>query len=530
MSATVPIAPSGGRGVVAGGHPATARAGAAILAAGGNAADAAVAAVAASLTAEACLTGLGAGGFALVREPTGRTELLDFFVAAPGLGRSTADRESRSHLHPYEVPFRSATQIFNVGPSSCAVPGMPLGLTTLHARHGRLPLGEVLAPAIESARHGITLVPQQDYLHDILSGILTVDEAIRAVFAPNGRLLRQGETLRFPDLGEALAALAAEGSEPFVNGRYARRMVEFLDERGGLLTTEDLAAYRVIVRRPHSVRYRDRTILTNPLPSSGGTLIAHALGLLDTRDLRSMTPQARACALADAMSATARDRASVLADPGNTTHVCAIDGGGLAVSVTSSCGSGSGVVVEGAGIYMNNMMGEEDLNPGGYFSLAPGERLTSMMSPTIAVSRGGDGGGSGSACDGDRGDSGGAPGDDSGELVALGSAGSERLRSAIVQILVNMIDLDMAPQEAIDQPRLHYHRDVLHAEGGTPHTVADALAAAGYDVNRWPVRDLFFGGAQVAKRRVARDVERGETGTTFEGGGDPRRGGTAIVV
>ena len=521
MSTATTDAPVGRRGVVAGGHPATARAGADILEAGGNAADAAVAAIAASLTAEACLTGLGAGGFALIREPNGHSELLDFFVAAPGLGRSAADRESRSHLHPYEVPFRSATQIFNVGPSSCAVPGMPLGLTTLHARHGRLPLTEVLAPAIECACHGITLVPQQDYLHDILSGILTVDEAIRAVFAPGGRLLRQGETLRFPDLGDALEALAAEGSEPFISGRYARRMVEFLDERGGLLTTEDLAAYRVIVRRPHSVRYRDRTILTNPLPSSGGTLIAHTLGLLDTRDLQSMTPQARACALADAMSATARDRVSVLADPGNTTHVCAIDAAGLAVSVTSSCGSGSGVVGEGSGIYMNNMMGEEDLNPGGYFSLAPGERLTSMMSPTIAVSRGGDGGDSGSA----RGDGG-----DSGELVALGSAGSERLRSAIVQILVNMIDLDMAPQEAVDQPRLHYHRDVLHAEGGTPDTVAAAVAAAGYDVNRWPMRDLFFGGAQVAKRRVAHAVDHGETGTTFEGGGDPRRGGTARVV
>ncbi|MHB1342782.1 MAG: gamma-glutamyltransferase [Thermoleophilia bacterium] len=519
MSTATTDAPVGRRGVVAGGHPATARAGADILEAGGNAADAAVAAIAASLTAEACLTGLGAGGFALIREPNGRAELLDFFVAAPGLGRSAADRESRSHLHPYEVPFRSATQIFNVGPSSCAVPGMPLGLTTLHARHGRLPLTEVLAPAIECARHGITLVPQQDYLHDILAGILTVDDAIRAVFAPGGRLLRQGETLRFPDLGDALEALAAQGSEPFISGRYARRMVEFLDERGGLLTTEDLAAYRVIVRRPHSVRYRDRTILTNPLPSSGGTLIAHTLGLLDTRDLQIMTPQARARALADAMSATARDRVSVLADPGNTTHVCAIDAAGLAVSVTSSCGSGSGVVVEGSGIYMNNMMGEEDLNPGGYFSLSPGERLTSMMSPTIAVSRGVDGGGSGSARAGD-----------SGDLVALGSAGSERLRSAIVQILVNMIDLDMAPQEAIDQPRLHYHREVLHAEGGTPDTVAAALAAAGYGVNRWPVRDMFFGGAQVAKRRVARAVDHGETGTTFEGGGDPRRGGTAIVV
>lgn len=493
-------APSRRRGVVAGGHPATARAGADILEAGGNAADAAVAAVAASLTAEACLTGLGAGGFALVRRPDGRAELLDFFVAAPGLGRSAADREARSHLRPYEVPFRSATQIFNVGPSSCAVPGMPLGLATLHSRHGSLPLTEVLAPAVAVAREGITLVSQQDYLHDILSGILTVDDAIRALFAPEGRLLRRGERFSSPDLADALEVLAVEGPAPFQTGRYARRTAEFLDERGGLVTPEDLASYRVEVREPISVRYRTHTIMTNPPPSSGGTLIAHTLSSLDALRLDELPPEPRAQAVAAAMRTTAHERAAILADPGNTTHVSAIDAEGLAVSVTSSCGSGSGVVVEGTGIYMNNMMGEEDLNPGGYFSLAPGERLTSMMSPTIAVA---------------------GPTD----LVALGSAGSERLRSAIVQILVNMIDLGMDPRAAVDEPRLHYHKGVLHAEGGTSETTARALSAAGYEVNRWPVRDLFFGGAQVSERKA-----HDGGAVSFDGAGDPRRGGVAIVV
>jgi gamma-glutamyltranspeptidase/glutathione hydrolase len=492
---------------VAGGHPATARAGATVLEAGGNAADAAVAAVAASLTAEACLTGLGAGGFALVREPGGRAELLDFFVAAPGMGRSSADRQSRSHLHPYEVPFRSATQTFNVGASSCAVPGMALGLATLHQRHGSLPLTEVLAPAIGVAHEGITLVAQQDYLHDILEGILTVDDAIRAVFAPQGRLLRQGETLRFPDLGDALETLANEGSAPFTTGRYAERMTAFLDERGGLLTTDDLAAYRVVLRDPVSVHYRDHTILTNPPPSSGGTLIAHTLGLLDRCNLRDLDVGARAEALAEAMAETAHRRSEILGYPGNTTHVCAIDSAGLTVSVTSSCGSGSGVVVEGTGIHMNNMMGEEDLNPGGFFSLAPGTRLSSMMSPTIAFSPAPD-----------------RSGAEAGGLVALGSAGSERLRSAIVQILVNMVDLGMAPREAVHQPRLHYHKGVLHAEGGTSDEVVEALVAAGRNVNRWTVRDLFFGGAQVVSRHGS------GTQVVFEGGGDARRGGTAIVV
>ena len=303
------------RGVVAGGHPASARAGADVLEAGGNAADAAVAAVAASLTAEACLTGLGAGGFALVRTPDGRAELLDFFVAAPGLGRPRADFESRAHLHPYEVPFRSARQVFNVGPSSCAVPGMPLGLAVLHERHGRLPLARVLAPAIALAHDGITLVPQQDYLHDILSGILTVDACMRAIFAPAGRLLRSGETLKSPDLGDALEVFAAEGPAPFATGRYAKRMVSFLDERGGLITEDDLAAYRVAIREPIAAQYRGYRVLTNPKPSSGGTLIAHTLRLLDRQPPACFDPGAYAVALAKAMEATDKARARVVDRP-----------------------------------------------------------------------------------------------------------------------------------------------------------------------------------------------------------------------
>ena len=503
------------RGVVAGGHPETARAGAEVLEAGGNAADAAVAAVATSLTAEACLTGLGAGGFALVREPNGRAELLDFFVAAAGMGRTRRDLEARSHLHPYEVPFRSATQVFNVGPSSCAVPGMPLGLAELHRRHGRLPLTQVLAPAIARARDGITLVPQQDYLHDILAGILTVDEPVRAVFAPRGRLLRSGETVIFPDLGDALEVLASEGPAPFITGRYAERTASFLEERGGLITREDLAAYRVVIREPIAARYRGHDILTNPKPSSGGSLIAHTLELLDREELGSLAAGDLAVALAHAMVATDEARASITGGahpaetgpptPGNTTHVSAIDSEGLTVSVTSSCGSGSGVVIPGTGIYMNNMMGEEDLNPGGFFKLPPGERLTSMMAPTIAFSS--------------------VPGAARADfLVALGSAGSERLRSAIVQILVNMLDLKFPAQEAVDRPRLHHQRGTIQAEGGTPAEVARALEAAGYDVNRWSVTDLFFGGAQVAVRG-ALDGE-----VLFDGGGDHRRGGAAIVL
>ncbi|GAB4242470.1 MAG: gamma-glutamyltransferase [Thermoleophilia bacterium] len=522
------------RGVVAAGHPDTAAAGLEILEAGGTAADAVVAAAFAAMVAEASLTGLGAGGFALVRPPAGAPRLLDFFVTAPGKGRSPEELRERSHLVQYYVPFRATTQLFNVGPSSCAVPGIVPGLTELHSQFGRLAFERVLEPAARLARNGARLTPPQDYLHDILAGILTETDEMRAVFAPEGRLLRAGELLRMPDLASSLQILADEGPETFRSGTLARRMADSLEAAGGLLTLRDLEEYEVIERKPVELRYRDLEIWSNPLPSSGGTLIAFTLLLLDRQDLSGGDASGRALALAEALRATtdarregfdrnlydpdfARDFLSAahvrkhLPGRGNTTHLSVIDENGLAVSLTSSCGSGSGVVVPGTGIIMNNMMGEEDLNPGGYFALAPGTRLTSMMAPTIALGRG--------------------------RLLALGSAGSERLRSAIVQILVNIIDLGLDLQTAVNRPRMHVDGRTVHLEPGFPESVVEILTRNGYEPHVWPEQDLFFGGVQIAGAKVAGtgspvpDAGRptGTGWTSFSGGGDPRRGGVALT-
>src|SRR5680860_1533294 len=231
--------------------------------------------------------------------------------------------------------------------------------------------------------------------------------------------------------------------------------------------------------------------------------------------LGSMTAAERALALLQAFAQTEAQRRrdtsrTGVHSPGNTTHVSVVDAAGMAVSVTSSSGSGSGIVVPGTGIMLNNMMGEEDLKPDGFFALPPGERLTSMMAPTIA-------------CSGDR------PWAEpsqqaSGEVISLGSAGSERLRSAIVQVLVNMLDMGMDPQAAVDQPRLHLERGVVHLEPDHVEAVAACLEEEGYPVNRWPSPDLYFGGTQVAQGRY----EHGRT--EFKGGGDPRRGGASLCL
>src|ERR1700761_1876224 len=204
-------------GVVAAGHPESAEAGAAMLRAGGNAVDAAVAAAFASFAVESPLTGLGAGGFMTVHAG-GETTLLDFFVAAPGLDRVRRTAE----LAPVDVVFDAeTTQTFYVGPVSCGVPGPPAGLVEALRRFGSMPLAELVKPAVRLAREGAPVNHEQAYILDILAPIHERLPGTRELYAPTGRTLREGETFRFPELAEALERLAAEGARPFYRGEGA---------------------------------------------------------------------------------------------------------------------------------------------------------------------------------------------------------------------------------------------------------------------------------------------------------------------
>jgi gamma-glutamyltranspeptidase / glutathione hydrolase len=490
-------------GVVAAGHPLSAEAGATVLRDGGNAVDAALGAMLASFACEPLLTGLGAGGYMLVAAPGAEPVLLDFFVQAPGRG---ADDSPSSELIPVSVSFGDAVQMFNVGPASVGTFGMPAGVCEASRRFGRVGLERLAAPAAALARDGVELNPQQAYIVEILSGIVSSTPEASALFAPSGRLLRAGERIRQPELGDALERLAAEGPTPFYDGDIAAAIVAWLSARGGLLTAADLRAYEVVDRAPLAVRYRGRTVLTNPPPSAGGILIARALASLDGR---GGAPDATA--LVEVMAATQRERtlefleglddpafvARFLGSPGgqlgSTTHIAALDADGWACSVTCSAGSASGVIVPGTGVHLNNMLGEQDLNPLGFHRHPPGRRLPSMMSPTIVLRDG-------------------AP------ELAVGSAGSNRIRSAVLQAIVRCVDDGMRAQDAIDAPRLHYEDEIVYAEPGID---IGALERAGWTVSRFRERNLFFGGAQA----VMRDDAAG-----FSGGGDPRRGGAAVVV
>ena len=491
---------SGARGVVAAGHTESARAGADALRAGGNAVDAALAAMLTALTCEPLLTGLGAGGYMLVVSEGSAPVLLDFFVEAPG-----RDGASAGELVPVEVSFGDAVQIFHIGPASAGTYGFPAGVCEASRRFGTIPLADLAAPAARLARDGVPLSPEQAYIVEILGPTVLSTPECAALFAPEGRLLGAGDLFRQPEVGDAIERLGSDGCDPFYTGDIGTAITAWLRDRGGLVGDADLAAYEVIARDPLRVAFRGRDVLTNPPPSPGGLLLACALAELD----RAPAP-APVTAVADAMQSAQDARTGEflhgLADPGfarrflaaasrlgSTTHVAALDADGGACSVTCSNGSASGVVVPGTGVHLNNMLGESDLNPEGFHRHPPGRRMPSMMSPTVLVREG------------------------SPEL-AVGSAGSNRIRSAILQTILRCVDERMSARDAVRAPRIHYEDGVVFAEPGID---VAALQAAGRSVRRFRAPNLFFGGAQAA--------ERHEDGG-FSGGGDPRRGGAAVVV
>ncbi len=522
------------KGAIAAGHPLTAEAGARILAEGGNAVDACIAAAFVSWVAESPLTGPGGGGFLLVhrtKASRGRPDaVLDFFVAVPGQG---LPGEHGVPMEQVDVSFDgTTTQAFLVGAASCAVPGAVAGLSEAHRLYARLPWPMLLQPAIELARRGVLLNEAQGFLHGVLDPILRYGPAARAIYGESCELA-PGETLHLEELATMLEELAEEGEASFYRGELALLLAATVQEQGGRITPEDLAAYRVIRRRPVRVTYRGRELVSNPPPAAGGLLVGFALRVLDQlgeakragsageiATLAEVMRQATGVrgtgfvsglnrggiagrVLADDPVHRAADavrkglRGSVTEPAGlpSTTHISVVDGDGNAASLSASTGCGSGVVVPGTGIHVNNMLGETDLNPGGTAG-SPGRRLTSMMAPSVLL-------------------------EDGQARLVLGSAGSARLRGAIVQIIRNVVDHGLPLEEALPASRVHFDEGQLHLEGGIDPEVADELEANGYEVIRWSARNLYFGGAAA----VAYPADG-----RLQAAGDPRRGGAGVVV
>ncbi|MBT9313599.1 gamma-glutamyltransferase [Leptothoe kymatousa] len=514
-------------GVVAAGHKQTAAAAVEVLNQGGNAFDAAVAGVLAACVAESVLTSLGGGGFLLAHPAAGESVLFDFFSQTP------AEKALKYPLdfYPIYADFGDTVQEFHVGLGSMAVPGVVKGLVHVHRRLGRLPLAAVAAPAIDLARNGVVVNEFFAYVYQLLGPILLATERSRAIYAPQGDLLKAGETLYMPDFANSLERLVDIGMEAF----WEQMAAHLTQTQGGYLTPQDFANYQIIERQPLCLDYHGTQLLTNPPPSAGGGLIACTLALLADCELKGHGSPGHLLALSQAMRFTnvaRRDGYDArLHDPtvaeaflssghlnqyrgelhaaivslgadsapanklGSTTHLSVIDGDGNAASVTTSNGEGSSHVMPGTDIMINNMLGEEDLNPHGFHQWQPNQRISSMMAPTMVLRNG-------------------RP------YLVLGSGGSNRIRTAILQVISNLVDFQMPLESAVAAPRIHWENNTFHLEPGYDRAILAPILGEATPV-WWQAQNMFFGGVHA--------VGLGDDGD-LHGAGDPRRQGSVAVA
>ncbi|MEA5464661.1 gamma-glutamyltransferase [Leptothoe sp. PORK10 BA2] len=512
-------------GVVAAGHEQTAAAAVEMLNQGGNAFDAAVAGVLASCVAESVLTSLAGGGFLLAHTGVGESVLFDFFSQTPA-------SKALAHpldFYPIHADFGDAVQEFHIGLGAMAVPGVLKGLVHVHRSLGRLPLKWVVEPAIALARQGVIVNDFFAYVYGLLRPILLATAGSRAIYAPDGELLQAGDRLYMPDFADALERLVSQGE-----GAFWQDMADQITQtQGGYLTAADFANYQVIERQPLCLDYHGTQLLTNPPPSAGGGLIACSLALLADCRLADHGSPDHLLALSQAMRLTNMARCdgydarihqprvaeeflsaghlgkyrAVLGDAiaslssaitnklGSTTHLSVIDDDGNAASVTTSNGEGSSYVIPGTGIMVNNMLGEEDLNPHGFHQWPPNQRMSSMMAPTMVLR-------------------------DGRPYLVLGSGGSNRIRTAILQVISNLVDFDMPLEAAVAAPRIHWENQVFHLEPGFDQAALGPIMGSANPV-WWQAQNMFFGGVHA----VGVDVNG-----CLHGAGDSRRRGAVAVA
>lgn len=478
------------KGIVAAGHRLTADAAATIMRNGGTAIDAGIAALAMSCVCEPVLSSPGGGGFAMLKNgANGTVSVIDFFTQTPIERRQPGQRGSRE-IH---ADFGTATQAFHIGPATSATPGFFAGVEALHRQGAVMPLSDLFAPAIEAAHKGITITAYQHYLSTVVRPILTATGPAAELFAPSGDLPKPGETFSNPGLADVFEII---GSRGFASSPVAQS-IAYSQANSGNLTIRDLEAYRAMERVPLTIRVGSATVHLNPPPAASGTLIAHSLAILAEPD---------ACGIAHALDETdyarraaGSDLASLLTAPmrqRGTTHISIIDAEGNACAITVSNGEGNGELVGEYGFMLNNILGEEDVNPHLTGDWTVDSRLSSMMCPSLIETA--DGG-----------------------IVALGSGGSSRIRSAISQVIAQHCLLDKTLEEAVAAPRLHVEGGHLDFEDLFEPDQRKMLCEAFPDHRAWPEPNMYFGGVHA--------VGLGRNGN-FSGAGDTRRDGMVTLV
>ena len=486
---------------------------------GGNAIDGAIAAALVSMLTEPGVCALGGGGFVTIWVPGSDPVTIDGYVEMPGRGLPS-DRFGRG---VFDVTMEYGGGITTtVGHGSVGTPGALAALGLASTRFGSVPWPILVEPAYELARDGFPLSQaSSDYLrysHEVVFGWQEPSRA--ALHHEDGSPIQQGEIVRVADRAGTLRAIADQGPRAaFYEGEIARLITSDMEANGGLVTAEDLAEYRPLVRQPLEAVINGWHIVTNPAPAIGGITLTAMLMLMNgypvenwsmhdyerlikaqiavlefRRDRLDFSDDLSRDALRLLTAAEGGDIASLSNSP-STVHTSTVDSTGAACSVTVSAGYGSGVIPPGTGIWMNNCLGEIELNRRGFHALAPGTRLTSNMAPTIARH-------------------------EDGRVLSVGSPGAARITTAILETVLNFTELGMSLAESIVEPRVHVELNEdnqwqVAYEGSLP------IDQLGYPYRRFETIDMFFGGVGAAYW----DSHGG-----FEAAADPRRSGVISLA
>ncbi|MDX6323974.1 MAG: gamma-glutamyltranspeptidase / glutathione hydrolase [Nocardioidaceae bacterium] len=529
-----PGSPRSNRGIaVAAPNELAAQAGVGVAADGGNAVDAAVAAAFTAMVTEPGLVSLTAGGYVTIQPEEGAPVTVDGGVEMPGRGLpadrflppgSAAVGSSAVGSSVWEVatPYAGGTTM-TIGPGSVATPGAVAALDTAWRRHGSLSWSRLLEPAVEASAgfpHGTASHYYLSYVLDHVFG--WHPESRSALRGPDGELVPAGATVVVPHLADTLRQIAEEGAETMYRGDLAAVIADEVLAAGGILTRADLAAYQAVVRPPLVVETGGWRLATNPPPAAGGVAVAALMALLDglpagdtwsDDELRSLVRaqslvlgtglsepdlEDERTARAEQLLERIRESGVALTSP-STATVSAVDDRGGACAVTVSSGYGSGMTVPGTGLALNNCLGEQELLSRGPHSLRPGIRLTSNMAPTVGRRT------------------------EDGASLAMGSPGSDRIPTALAQVLALFTTGGLDLHAAIAHPRLHVRvRPSDHPPVLLDHEEDLTLPAdVGFPTRSMPSRSMYFGGVNAALSTPALGLLAS---------GDPRRAGAVAVT
>ncbi|WP_035704257.1 gamma-glutamyltransferase [Bradyrhizobium genomosp. I (2014)] len=486
------------RGMVVSNHPLASSAGAEMLAAGGNAIDAAIATLFTLTVVEPMMVGIIGGGMAHIRLADGSHRFIDGQSIVPASVRDTTYTSKPGSAH--DVFDTIGNENLN-GPKAVAVPGsLKAWCETLH-RFGTMSLADVMQPAIKHATRGYAATP---YLHECISESadeMRKDEPIAAIFLPAGEPLKVGERVVQAEYAETLRTIADHGEKALYEGPLGNILVDYMEKTGGFIRRNDLKTYKTVERQPIRADYRGWTILCPPPSAASGLHIAQMLNILEGYDIGALGfgTSDTIHYLAEVLKIAFADRAAASGDPdyvgvpvekltskayaeerrraidparaqawgagvsqfegAHTTHMTAADSFGNVVATTQTINNlfGAKIMIPGLGAIANNYMNLFDPRPGHALSLAPGKRVTTSMSPMMAL--------------------------DGGKLrFALGLPGGKRIFPSAMQALVNLIDHGMSLQEAVEAPRVWTEGNALEVEQAVPESVRAKLAALGHKV------------------------------------------------